>query len=100
MDLVDEKSTKFVKPTRVEAHEGYQIWVEFEDGVQGTIDLSGFVECGVWNAWEDRSFFEIVRITPYRAIGWGEDDVSDMCADWAYMQVTDMKPCETLSEES
>ena len=78
-----------IKPTQVKALEGYRIRIEFEDGVKGEIDLSSFVGRGVWKAWEERSLFESVKITPYRAIGWGEDDVLDMCADWAYMQVAD-----------
>ncbi|MXX93199.1 MAG: DUF2442 domain-containing protein [Chloroflexi bacterium] len=77
------------EPTRVEARKGYRLWIEFDDGVHGTIDLTGFVGRGVWKAWEDRSFFESARITPYRAIGWGESDDLDLCADWAYMQVAD-----------
>ena len=78
-----------IKPKQVKALDGHRIWIEFEDGVNGEIDLSGLVGRGVWKAWRDRSFFESVRITPYRAIGWGENDDLDMCADWAYKQVTD-----------
>ena len=84
---MDKKSTKLARPTRVVEREGYRIWVEFDDGVEGTIDLEGFVGRGVWKAWANRSFFETVRITAYRAIGWGESDELDMCADWAYMRV-------------
>ena len=78
-----------IKPTQVKALGGYRIWVEFEDGEKGEIDLSSFVGRGVWKVWKDRSLFEDVRVTPYRAIGWGESDDLDMCADWAYMQVAD-----------
>ena len=85
----DTDSRKRGRPTRVEALKGYRIWIEFEDGVEGVVDLAGYVGRGVWKAWEDQSLFESVKITPYRAIGWGEDDVLDMCADWAYVQVTD-----------
>ncbi len=42
---------------------------------------------GVWRAWEDSTLFEGMRITSYRAIGWGEDENSDMCADWEYQHV-------------
>ena len=86
-DLNEEVTSSVIKPTEVKALDGYQIWVEFEDGVNGEIDLSGFVGRGVWKAWEDRSLFESVRIAPYRAIGWGENDDLDMCADWAYREV-------------
>ena len=79
-----------IKPKQVKALEGYQIWIEFEDGVHGEIDLSELVGRGVWKAWEVRAFFESVKITPYRAIAWGDSDDLDMCADWAYMQILDV----------
>ena len=87
-----------IKPTQVKALEGYHIWIEFEDGVQGVVDLSGYVGRGVWKAWEDRSFFESVNITSYRAIGWGDTDVLDLCADWAYLQVTDTTVDDTRQQ--
>ncbi len=79
-----------IKPTQVKALDGYRIWIEFEDGVQGVVDLSSYAGRGIWQAWEDRSLFESVRITPHRAIGWGDSELLDMCADWAYQQVADV----------
>ena len=76
------------KSTKVKRLDGYRIWIEFEDGVQGEIDLSGYAGRGVWRTWEDRSFFESVRLKPYRAIGWDDDDNLDMCADWVYAKVS------------
>ena len=91
-------SSTVIKPTQVKALEGYSIWIKFEDGVEGVVDLSSYVGRGVWKAWEDRSLFENVKITPYRAIGWGENDLLDMCADWAYMQVTDTAVDDTRQQ--
>ena len=88
MDYVSEKSTELVKPTRAEARKGYRIWFEFDDGVEGTVDLDGFVGRGDWRVWEDRTFCESVRITRYRAIDWGECDDLDMCADREYRLIT------------
>ena len=90
--MIDQKewiTRSVIKPTKVKALDGYQIWVEFEDGVHGKIDLSDLVGRGVWRDWEDRSFFETVRITSYRVIGWGDSDDLDMCADWVYKRVVD-----------
>ena len=84
-----------IKPTQVKALDGHRIWIEFEDGVQGEIDLSSFIGRGVWKVWEDRSVFESVKITPYRAIGWGDSDDLDMCADWAYLEVKGSNVDET-----
>ncbi len=77
-----------IKPVVVEAQDDHQIWVEFDDGEKGLIDLSPMLDRGMWRALRNRTFFETVRITPYRAIGWGETDAFDICADWAYREVT------------
>ena len=43
---------------------------------------------GVFRKWENRDFSEDVKIGPYRAIIWSDGDELDMCADWAYIEVT------------
>ena len=75
-----------LKPIAVEAREGYRIWMRFNDGASGEIDLSDMAGKGVFAAWNDRSFFESVRLTGYRAIAWGDD--IDICADALYMELT------------
>ena len=77
-----------INPTKVKALEGYKIWIEFEDGVSGEVELSHLVNKGVFQKWTDRAFFEDVKIGPYRAIIWGDGEEIDMCADWAYLEVT------------
>ena len=77
-----------IQPTKVEALDGYKIWIEFEDGEMGEIDLSELAVKGVFKKWENREFFEEVKIGAHRAIIWGDGDEIDMCADWAYMEVT------------
>lgn len=77
-----------IRPTKVKPLDGYKIWVEFEDGAGGEIDLSELVVKGVFSKWSDREFFEDVKIGPDRAIIWGDGEEIDMCADWAYMEVT------------
>ena len=37
-------------------------------------------------AWEDRAFFETVRISPTGAVTWGDD--LDMCSDALHMELT------------
>ena len=86
-----------IKPIEVKALEGFQIWIKFNDGVEGTIDLSHLVGSGVFEAWENRSFFETVRITSYEAVTWGED--LDLCPDTFYLELTG-KPVETVERES
>ena len=75
-----------MRPTAVEARDGYRIWVRFSDGASGEVDLSDIAGRGVFAAWEDRAFFESVHLTSYRAIAWGDE--IDICADALYMEIT------------
>ena len=77
---------ELVQPTKVEARDGYRIWLEYADGVCGEIDLSDVAGEGIFKAWEDRACFEQVHITPHRVIAW--NDQIDLCADALYMELT------------
>ncbi len=75
-----------IEPTRVEARDGYCIYIEFDDGEAGEVDLSHLAGRGVFAAWEDRTFFENVYIVPPRTIAWGNG--LDLCPDALYMRLT------------
>ena len=87
-----------IKPIDVKALEGYRIWIEFNDGVRGEIDLSHLVGKGVFKAWDDRSFFEDVRITSYEAVTWGDD--LDLCPDSFYAELAGRTIEEVEGEHS
>lgn len=78
--------TTIPQPTHVEARGGYRIWLRYDDGASGEVDLSHLAGRGVFSAWNDRAFFEAVRVTDYGAIAWGED--IDLCPDKLYMDIT------------
>ena len=80
--------TKMIKPTHVKALDRYKIWIEFEDGVKGEIDLAALSGKGVFRRWANRDYFEDVRIGSDRSIIWGDGEEIDICADWAYMELT------------
>ena len=42
-----------LKPIAVEPREGYRIWVRFNDGMSGEVDLSAMAGKGVFTAWND-----------------------------------------------
>ena len=83
-----------IRPTDVKALESYRIWIKFEDGVEGELDLSRHAGRGVFKAWEDREFFEAVRLSPYQAIVWGDD--LELCANALYMELTGKSVDEVL----
>lgn len=75
-----------LRPTKVEPRSGYRIWLEYSDGSRGLVDLSRFAGRGVFAAWEDRTLFESVRISPHESIAWSDD--LELCADALYLQLT------------
>ncbi len=78
-----------IMPAKVEPREGYRIWIAFQDGVEGEVDLSRHAGKGVFKAWEDPEFFATVRIdAPWRALTWGDTDQLDLCTDTLYMELT------------
>ena len=87
-----------INPTKVKALEGYKIWIEFEDGVSGEIDLGHFSGKGVFKKWESHHSFEDVQIVfPYRAIQWGGTDELELCTDTFYLQLTGKTYAELVS---
>ena len=81
-------------PTEVKPLEGCRIWLRYEDGVEGEVDLSDVAGKGVFAAWDDRAFFESVRLDEYRTVRWGED--IDICSDAIYMEITGKTVDEVL----
>jgi hypothetical protein len=62
----------------VEARPKYRLWVRFEDGVEGEVDLSELVGKGVFKRWEDvREFSQVFLDAESGAPSWpGELDVA------------------------
>ena len=73
-------------PMAVEAREGFRVRLRYDDGAEGEVDLARFAGRGVFAAWDDRAFFEAVRVTPHRAVAWGDD--IELCADALYLELT------------
>ena len=85
-------------PIEVKPRDGYKIWLRYEDGVEGEVDLSDVAGKGVFAAWDDRAFFESARLDEYRAVRWGED--IDICSDAIYMEITGKTVDEVLAVSS
>lgn len=81
-----------IRPLAVRALSGYCLWLRYSDGVEGTVNLSDLAGRGVFKAWEDRAFFETVRIDQAGAVAWGEG--IDLCPDALYLRLTGKAPVE------
>jgi hypothetical protein len=80
------------KPTAVRALPGYRIWLSYDDGAEGTIDLSDLAGRGVFRAWGAPAFFQAVRLGSHGAIEWGSE--IDLCPDAMYLRLTGKSPAE------
>jgi len=74
--------------------EGYRVRLRYADGVEGEVDLSDLAGRGVFEAWNDRRFFESVRIDESGALAWGSD--IDLCPDALYLRLTGKAPEEVF----
>ncbi|MFQ5745408.1 MAG: DUF2442 domain-containing protein, partial [Acidobacteriota bacterium] len=76
----------------VKVLEGYRLWLRFEDGSEGEVDLFDLAGRGVFRAWRDRKVFEAVRIDKSGALQWPTG--IDLCGDALYMRATGKSPEE------
>ena len=84
-----------LKPVSVEARDGYKIWLSFNDGVEGEIDVSDVVDYEWFKPWQDRDVFEDVRIASQFDITWNDDVNMSMCTMSLYAEITG-KPFEEV----
>jgi hypothetical protein len=57
-----------------EARSNYILWVRFDDGVEGEVNLSNLVGQGVFKAWESLEFWQSVKVDPEsETVSWGEE---------------------------
>ena len=86
--------TLMFKPVEVRALPDYKLFLRYEDGAEGTVDVSYLVGRGVFKLWEDQGAFERVHIGPYGEVAWSED--IDLCPDTLYFQLAGKTPDEAF----
>jgi hypothetical protein len=81
--------------------DGYKIWLKFNNGTAGEVDLSHLAGKGVFTFWNDYENFKNVSIENGRWLSWSDE--IDLDADTLYLKLTGKKPEElfpALKEES
>ena len=74
------------KPTDVKALPNHRIWLRYDDGAEGEIDLSDLAGRGVFEPWNDAAYFATVHLGAHGAIEWSSD--VDLCPDAMYLRLT------------
>ena len=75
-----------VKLISVTPRAGYNLYLEYDDGVTGEADLSHLVGEGVFAAWTDLDAFESVTVGKHGELRWTKD--FELGADAMYLQIT------------
>ncbi len=64
----------------------FRVFLRFDDGTSGTVDLSDLAGRGVFSAWLRDGEFERVSVSSQGALLWPGD--LDLCPDALYLQLT------------
>jgi hypothetical protein len=62
----------------------YRLFLRFDNGEAGIVDLSHLAGRGVFSAWEEPGVFEQVQVSPEGALQWPGD--LDLCPDALFLQ--------------
>ena len=79
-----------VRPSAVRAVGRYRIWLRYDDGTEGEVDLSDLAGRGVFVAWDNPGVFSEVQLGSHGAIEWPGD--LDLCPDALYLRLTGKRP--------
>jgi len=85
------------KPLKVKPLPNYRLWLRYDDGIEGEVDLSDLAGKGVFKAWDSANVFETVHIGEFGEIAWDGD--IDLCPDSIYLRLTG-KSAEDIFPES
>ncbi|MCY4665076.1 MAG: DUF2442 domain-containing protein [Acidimicrobiaceae bacterium] len=74
----------------LEVREPCRIWVRFDDGAAGVVDLSDSAALdGIFSQWSDEDFWRSAHIvTDSGAVAWGDGSEVDVCPLSLYLDVT------------
>ena len=74
----------------VAPREKFRLYLRYDDGVDGVVDLAALAGRGVFARWLEPGVFEAVRLSSAGCPEWPGD--IDLCADALYMQLTGKRP--------
>lgn len=74
----------------VSPRENFRLFLRYDNGVSGEVDLSELVGRGVFSAWSNADVFRQVRLTETGHPEWSGS--VDLCPDALYMQLTGKSP--------
>jgi len=87
-----------MKPIEVKALKRYKIWLKYEDGTKGEIDLNHLTGQGVFKYWDEgNNFFNVYIDKESNAIAWSDE--LDICPDNIYFKLKKLDPVKELIKQ-
>ena len=83
-----------MKLVEVIGKEDYRLFVRYDDGEGGIVDLSDLAGRGVFAAWTEPGVFQQARLADAGYPEWPGE--LDLCPDALYMQLTGKRPDEVF----
>lgn len=81
-----------MKVAEISPRGGYVLYLRFEGGAAGEVDLSDFAGKGVFASWLEPGVFNQVRVAEEGHVEWPGN--IDLCPDMLYMRLTGKRPEE------
>jgi hypothetical protein len=72
--------------------DGYKVWLKFDDGSAGEVDLTHLAGKGVFAVWDNYENFKKISVEENRRLVWSDEIELD--ADALYMKLTGKTPEE------
>ncbi|MCX6879712.1 MAG: DUF2442 domain-containing protein [Verrucomicrobia bacterium] len=76
--------------TEISPMDGYRLFLRYDDGACGVVDLSSYAGRGVFSAWLTPGVFEQVTLAAAGHPEWPGE--IDLCPDALYMKLTGKSP--------
>ena len=70
---------------------GYRLWLLFNDGISGEVDVSDFLDHPQFGRWSDEDFFKSVSLDAGSPV-W--DEIIDLSPRMLYRRLTGCRPCD------
>jgi hypothetical protein len=83
-----------MKLTEIVPKNGYRLFLRYDDGACGEVDLSSYAGRGVFSAWLKSGVFEQVILADAGHPQWPGG--LDLCPDALYMKLTGKSPVEVF----